>query len=345
MSRTARRNAKKRTRNLLILTVVIVLAVLCLLAVKFLPFGNAGDDPAGPGTDSAAVTSDGNTGSGSVTDSPSDETSDLSTDSVTDDTTDSVSSEPATDSETDGTSSSRPTNTNTATNTNTNTATNNNQGSGSHDWHTTDANPGINADGSFDFSAWNLVLVNPDNPVPENYPLKLEWVSLNGLDRQVNSLCAQPFRDMVNAAKADGITLYLRSTYRGIKLQTDSFNAKVNEYIGYGYSREEATKIAATIVAVPGTSEHHTGLAADITCPEFNRLNADFDKTEAFRWLYAHCAEYGFILRYAKDKTDITKIIYEPWHYRYVGKEAAKIIMSEGLAYEEFVAKYGANQE
>lgn len=337
MSRTARRNAKKRTRNLLIVTVVIVLAVLCLLAIKFLPFGKGGDDT--PGTDNSVSISDSSTASGSVTDSASDGISDASTDSGTDDTTDAVSSESATDTTTDATSS-KPTNTTTNTSTATNTATN----TGTRDWHTTDENPGINPDGSFDFSAWNLVLVNPDNPVPEDYPLKLEWVSLNGLDRQVNSLCAQPIRDMVNAAKADGITLYLRSTYRGIKLQTDSFNAKVNEYIGYGYSREEATKIAATIVAVPGTSEHHTGLAADITCPEFNRLNENFDKTEAYKWLYAHCAEYGFILRYAKDKTDITKIIYEPWHYRYVGKEAAKIIMSEGLAYEEFVAKYGANQ-
>lgn len=342
MSRTSRRNAKKRTRNLLIVTVVIVLAVLCLLAIKFLPFGNAGDEVSGPGTDSSVSISDSNTADGSVTDSVSDGSSDASTDSVTDDTTDSVSSDPITDTKTDTTSSSKPTNTTTNTNTATNTNTNTN--TGTRDWHTNDANPGVNADGSFDFSAWNLVLVNPDNRIPEDYPLKLEWVSLNGLDRQVNSLCAQPFRDMVNAAKADGITLYLRSTYRGMQLQTDSFNAKVNEYIGYGYSREEATKKAAKIVAVPGTSEHHTGLAADITCPEFNRLNADFDKTEAFKWLYAHCAEYGFILRYAKDKTDITKIIYEPWHYRYVGKEAAKIIMAEGLTYEEFVAKYGANQ-
>lgn len=343
MSRTARRNAKKRTRNLLIVTVVIVLAVLCLLAIKFLPFGKGGDDT--PGTDNSVSISDSSTASGSVTDSASDGISDASTDSGTDDTTDAASSESATDTTTDATSS-KPTNTttNTSTATNTNTATNTATNTGTRDWHTTDENPGVNPDGSFDFSAWNLVLVNPDNPVPEDYPLKLEWVSLNGLDRQVNSLCAQPIRDMVNAAKADGITLYLRSTYRGIKLQTDSFNAKVNEYIGYGYSREEATKIAATIVAVPGTSEHHTGLAADITCPEFNRLNENFDKTEAYKWLYAHCAEYGFILRYAKDKTDITKIIYEPWHYRYVGKEAAKIIMSEGLAYEEFVAKYGANQ-
>lgn len=205
----------------------------------------------------------------------------------------------------------------------------------------TDTNTSDTDSDTMDFSSLQMILVNPDHPIPDDFPLKLSWVSLNGKDRQVHSICAQAFKDMVNAAKEDGVILWLRSTYRGIDLQTEGFNNKVKEYINKGYSKEDATKIAATIVAVPGTSEHHTGLAADITTPSFDRLNKDFDKTEAYQWLITHCAEYGFILRYPADKTEITKIIYEPWHYRYVGVEAAKIIMSEGICYEEFLEKYG----
>ncbi|MBO5213604.1 MAG: M15 family metallopeptidase [Clostridia bacterium] len=321
MSRTARRAAARRRMHLLAgATVLGVLLILGILAVQLM--GGPKDpssDPAGFGgtdTDTVVITS--------TDPSPS-------TDSETDTSTDSSSaSQTDTDTESDDPS------------TNTYTDTDTNSDSSDHsDYNTDDPTPGINDDGSFDFTAWNMILVNPDNPIPDDYPLKLSWVSLNGKDRQVNSLCAQAFRDMVNAAKEDGVILLLRSTYRGIELQTEGFNNKVQEYINQGYSKEKATEIAATVVAVPGTSEHHTGLAADITTPSFDRLNKDFDKTEAYQWLITHCAEYGFILRYPEDKTEITKIIYEPWHYRYVGKEAAQIIMSEGICYEEFVEKYG----
>lgn len=298
-----------------VLGVALLVFALQLILGKEEPDG--GSIPGNTDTNTVVITS-------TKTDN-TDETT--QTDRVTDSITDSI-----TDTDTD-------TNTDTDTVTSSSSATNSNTADG--DYKTDDPTPGINDDGSFDFSAWNMILVNPDNPIPDDYPLKLAWVSLNGKDRQVNSLCADAFREMVNAAKEDGVILLLRSTYRGIALQTEGFNDKVQEYVNKGYSKEEATKIAATIVAVPGTSEHHTGLAADITTPSFDRLNKDFDKTEAYQWLVTHCAEYGFILRYPADKTEITKIIYEPWHYRYVGKEAAQIIMSEGICYEEFVEKYG----
>lgn len=315
MSRVSRKAAaKRRLYTLVSATAAVAGAVLILLFLQLwsdntpLPSDNSTD------TDTNLSVQSSQTDTDSVTDSVPDASSDTQSDFVTD-TTD-------TDTNTDTQSSVRPTNTNT-------------------DYHTDDPSPGVNEDGSFDFSSWNMILVNPNNPIPDDYPLKLAWVSLNGKDRQVNSLCADAFKEMVNAAKEDGIILYLHSTYRGIQLQTEGFNNKVQEYINKGYSKEKAREIAATIVAVPGTSEHHTGLAADITTPSFDRLNADFDKTDAYQWLVTHCAEYGFILRYPKDKTEITKIIYEPWHYRYVGKEAARIIMSEGICYEEFVEKYG----
>ena len=317
MSRASRKAAAKRRLHTLVGTTAAVgIALLILLVLQL--WDEKTPLPQDHSTDTAATNRTVQS-SQTDTDSVTDSSTDIS--SVTDtDITDTATTETSTHTQT----TVRPTDTNTTS-----------------DYKTDDPSPGVNDDGSFDFSSWNMILVNPDHPIPDNYPLKLAWVSLNGKDRQVNSLCADAFKEMVHAAKEDGITLLLRSTYRGIQLQTDSFNAKVQEYINKGYSKEKATEIAATIVAVPGTSEHHTGLAADITTPSFDRLNQDFDKTDAYQWLVNHCAEYGFILRYPKEKTEITKIIYEPWHYRYVGKEAARIIMSEGICYEEFVEKYG----
>ncbi len=194
---------------------------------------------------------------------------------------------------------------------------------------------------TFDFSAWNLILLNPENKLPEDFQTNLKKFSYNGTSGYVDARCHDAFEAMFAAAKKDGITLTVRSAYRNITTQTTNFNNKVQEYKDMGYSDEDAYATAATIIAVPGTSEHHTGLAMDILTPSYTRLNEGFEKTEAAQWLFEHCAEYGFILRYPKDKTEITQIIYEPWHYRYVGKEAAQIIMNEGICYEEFVAKYG----
>lgn len=308
MSRTARRAAARRKMHFLLgATVVGVLLILVVLATQL--FGGA-ENPPSDGTISG--------------------NSDTNTVIIT-----STNSEQNTDSDTDVSATENQTDTNTDTSTKSETDSNTDTNTDTSD---TDSDSG---DDTMDFSSLQMILVNPDHPIPDDFPLKLSWVSLNGKDRQVHSICAQAFKDMVNAAKEDGVILWLRSTYRGIDLQTEGFNNKVKEYINKGYSKEEATKIAATIVAVPGTSEHHTGLAADITTPSFDRLNKDFDKTEAYQWLVTHCAEYGFILRYPADKTEITKIIYEPWHYRYVGVKAAKIIMSEGICYEEFLEKYG----
>ncbi len=192
-----------------------------------------------------------------------------------------------------------------------------------------------------DFSAWNLILLNPDNALPEGFEPDLKKFSFNGTSGYVDARTYDAFHAMFSAAKEDGITLTVRSAYRSVSTQTVNFNNKVQEYKNKGYSDEKAFATAATIIAVPGTSEHHTGLAMDILTPSYNRLNEGFAQTDAAKWLFAHCAEYGFILRYPEDKTDITKIIYEPWHYRYVGVTAAKIITEEGICYEEFVAKYG----
>lgn len=302
-------------QTLLIATVAIVITILLLLVLAHL------------GEDKPPIPDDSVSGSTSSQTSDTDGTN-LTSKSDTDGTENSsqASKTDKTDSKTDTDESS--------------TSSTTNEGSGNTS-DRTESHSGGSFSEPFDFSAWNLILLNPDNPLPEDFKVQLKTITLNGKSRQVDARCADAFVEMVTAAKNDGITLYLRSTYRGIQLQTDSFNAKVQEYIRKGYSKEEATAKTATIIAVPGTSEHHSGLAADITTPSYDRLDSGFENTDAFRWLREHCAEYGFILRYPSDKTEITKIIYEPWHYRYVGKQAAQIIMSEGICYEEFVERYG----
>ncbi len=333
MSRASRKNAKRWIQFSLGATVVAVTVLLIVFTVKWITAPPQSPIP-GPNTDTIVLSSG---PLNSVTDKTTDSATDTDTDRITESSANATDSAQTTDTATTDSA----TDTNTATQTPSTNPSSVTPQNPTTDLPVVDSSDGVNADGTFDFTSWNLILVNPDHAIPDGFAPKLATVNLNGRERLVDSRTADAFRAMVLAAKADGITLYLRSTYRGIQLQTDSFNARVQQYINSGYSREDAIKKTATIIAVPGTSEHHTGLAADITTYGYDRLDQGFENTEAFRWLYTHCAEYGFILRYPKDKTDITRIIYEPWHYRYVGVQAAKIIMSEGICYEEFVAKYG----
>ncbi len=146
--------------------------------------------------------------------------------------------------------------------------------------------------------------------------------------------------DALNAMLADGAKygLYVTSAYRSYETQDRLYKNKVQRVINAtGMSYEDALVEAATVVAKPGTSEHHTGLAVDLLHSECYELEEYWDQSEAFTWLKAHCAEYGFILRYPKEKQHITGVIYEPWHYRYVGVEAATAIMSRGITLEEYL--------
>ena len=196
---------------------------------------------------------------------------------------------------------------------------------------------------SFQKDQWYMLLVNPDNGLTKEYVQNLKN-TLVGLKSNKNRLmdprCAEDMNAMIDAAKKDGVDLLVCSAYRDWAKQETNFNNKMEEFKKKGYTDEKAFAETATIIAVPGTSEHHTGLAADIVTPSYQSLNSGFAKTDAYKWLSTHCAEYGFCLRYMEDKQDITKIIYEPWHYRYVGKEAATIIMNEHMSFEEFVEKY-----
>lgn len=184
-------------------------------------------------------------------------------------------------------------------------------------------------------SDWEMILVNQDNPLPEGYLPELETVTGS---YRVDTRIADSIRRMFADAKESGINLMLCSAYRSEERQTENFNNKKQEYINQGKTEAEAIAVTATIIAEPGTSEHHTGLAVDIVTTTYQVLDSGFENTPAFKWLNENAHKYGFILRFPKDKVDITGIIYEPWHYRYVGVENAAIIKASGLCLEEYVA-------
>ena len=139
------------------------------------------------------------------------------------------------------------------------------------------------------------------------------------------------------AAAKDGVTVWMQSGYRSVKYQTSLYERKTKYYLDKGYDNATAKEKAAAVVNPPGYSEHNCGLAADLNSPEHTGLDEGFEKTAAFRWLCEHAGDYGFILRYPKDAEDKTEIIYEPWHWRYVGVENAARINASGLCFEEYI--------
>lgn len=187
-----------------------------------------------------------------------------------------------------------------------------------------------------DGSEWYLKLVNPWNQLSSSYPLQL--TTYFG-DKQYDQRAIDSLRKMISAGSAYGLAP--ASLYRSAALQTTLFNREVAAYKNQGYSQAKAEAAAANVVARPWTSEHNLGLAADILGSGYSSLEVSFDTTPAYRWLKSHCAEYGFILRYPKDKIDVTGVQYEPWHYRYVGVEAATEIMSRGITLEEYLQEKG----
>ena len=181
-----------------------------------------------------------------------------------------------------------------------------------------------------------LTLVNPWNTIPEDW--QVELVSI-GNGHRVDKTCYADLTAMLEACRAAGYAPVVRSSYRSRKTQEQLHENKVRQWKGYGYSEEEARKKAATIVAVPGTSEHQLGWAVDIVDKSYQVLNEKQATMPAQKWLMEHSWEYGFILRYPVDKSGVTGIIYEPWHYRYVGRDNAKAIYDSGLCLEEYLER------
>lgn len=184
-----------------------------------------------------------------------------------------------------------------------------------------------------------ILVVNPWNPVPEGYEPDLVSlstdVSVEG--SQVDRSCYDALMEMINACNKAAPRVCVVSSYRTHEYQTNSYNRKVQSYLDKGYTQEDAEKEAATIIAKPGTSEHQLGLAVDIIDTRLWALEEEQETLPAQKWLMEHSWEFGFILRYPKDKIEKTGIIYEPWHYRYVGKEVAKEIHDSGLTLEEYL--------
>lgn len=181
---------------------------------------------------------------------------------------------------------------------------------------------------------WNLILVNKTHPIPDDYEVELKSI---GSGHQIDARAYDDFRAMIQASKADGVYIYVTSSYRDRDKQISLYEKKTDSYLRQGYSLEDAKEKAGQVVAVPGTSEHHLGLALDMVSSEYRKLDEKQENTRGFQWLKAHSWEYGFILRYPNGSTDITGIIYEPWHFRYVGKEAAKEIYEQGVTLEEYL--------
>lgn len=182
--------------------------------------------------------------------------------------------------------------------------------------------------------AWRLRLVNRDHSLPEDFSVELTEV---GDGHRVDSRIARALLDMIQAGKREGYGIWIVSSYRTMEKQIDLYQKQVEKWRRQGYSLEAAEEKAGTMVAFPGTSEHQLGLAVDLVSSEYTGLDERQEKTGSYQWLVKHCAEYGFILRYPNDKTELTDIIYEPWHFRYVGVEAAREIMDQGICLEEYL--------
>lgn len=179
-----------------------------------------------------------------------------------------------------------------------------------------------------------LTLVNFENTIPKDW--KVDLVQLNNgqsVDRRIyDDLIA-----MLQAAKSEGLNPLICSSYRTNEKQERLYQNKVSEYLSQGYSKVEASDKAAFWVARPGTSEHQLGLAVDIVSTKNQRLDRSQENTVEQQWLIQNSWKYGFVLRYPTNKNSITGVGYEPWHYRYVGKEHAKKINELGVCLEEYV--------
>lgn len=196
----------------------------------------------------------------------------------------------------------------------------------------------------------NLMLLNRQYELPEDFQWDLVyWSNGQYVDalylnceehnsvKAVDRAAYQPLKNMFADAEKAGVPLQLVSAYRSIHLQDKLFTRSVNSYISQGYSEAEAINKANYSRTFSGTSEHNTGLGFDILEKGNFTLTTSFEDTDQYRWLMENAENYGFILRYAEDKTTKTGIMYEPWHFRYVGIEHAKKINELGMCLEEYI--------
>jgi LAS superfamily LD-carboxypeptidase LdcB len=183
---------------------------------------------------------------------------------------------------------------------------------------------------------WYLTLVNPWNTLPDGWSISTVEL-VNG--QSVDDRCYMDLQAMMDDCRAEGLLPYICSSYRTWDKQNQLFEETVEDFLKQGYSEEQARIETAKVVARPGTSEHQLGLAVDIVDKNYQVLDEAQEDTEVQQWLMDNSWRYGWILRYPTEKSDVTGIIYEPWHYRYVGKEAAEEIYHQGICLEEYLEK------
>ena len=201
-----------------------------------------------------------------------------------------------------------------------------------------------------DINEWQYVLVNGDHPMdPIDYePSELAYLNMTGDDTEIMTTfdpnrqmvdirIAQPLVDMVQACKAAGLPVYLSSGYRSYAIQAANF-----ERVCYNNGITDGKNAEGNYITMPaGCSEHQSGLCIDITDYYHEIKNDELAQLPTVQWLAEHCADYGFVLRFPYDKTNITHVMGEAWHFRYVGEEAAKYMTENNLVLEEFLALYG----
>lgn len=178
---------------------------------------------------------------------------------------------------------------------------------------------------------WQLVLVNKTHKLPDNYKPNLSSI-IDGQSVKADTRIKEPFNAMYQAAKQNGIILTPYSAYISLDRQNDAYNNRLNYFTSTGLSAEDAKKKTETQILPAGFSESNLGLSVDII-----NTSTDFASTNEYRWLNENAHNYGFILRYPENKTEITGMIFEPWHWRFVGTDAAKIIKEQGLCLEEYL--------
>jgi len=189
-----------------------------------------------------------------------------------------------------------------------------------------------------DTDDWNLILVNNENPLPEDFNVETTEVA-DG--ESIDSRIVENWEQWDEKALENSFSLSLISGYRTVDHQESNFNSQLQAYISEGDSEEEAYEKTARYYAIPGESEHHTGLAVDILDTDWmaqgRSLEEEYETQESQHFLEDTMTEFGFILRYPEDKEEITGIGYEPWHFRYVGRENAEFMVGNNLALEEYI--------
>ena len=189
---------------------------------------------------------------------------------------------------------------------------------------------------------WNMVLVNGEHPMEDGYVPQLKELE-KGLS--VDARIVDAAKEMLADAKKAGLHIDICSAYRSVERQEQVFGESMKERVKDGMSYWDAFNETSLNVAVPGTSEHALGLALDLISNQYTELDERQETTAEAKWLKENCHKYGFILRYPPEKTNITGIIYEPWHYRYVGVEDATEIMKLGITLEEYLQDYYQPEE